>query len=154
MKCRDISMNSMKRCDRSPYLAPAVRSRRREEADAPCLTEPYASLRRRLRSGPLRHFILAALACFAAVLWMSTAPAQILGEGALPPQPPRPAVRVNRDKPAEQKDHRFLFVVDTSLSMRADAGPARQAVTDLLKSSMQGQMRDGDTLGVWTYDEE
>jgi len=51
-----------------------------------------------------------------------------------------------------QKENRFLFIINTSSAMRRMTNGIQQAVLGLLKSDMQGQMRDGDTFGLWSYD--
>ena len=52
------------------------------------------------------------------------------------------------------RSSRYLFIVDNSAAM-ARCGPAVQkAVGNLLRSSMNAQLRPGDTVGVWTYDDE
>src|SRR6266404_1615327 len=49
--------------------------------------------------------------------------------------------------------NRFLFVVETSLaSSRLEHG-GRQAAFDLIYSGIYGQMRSGDTFGLWTFHE-
>src|SRR5208283_4760344 len=53
-----------------------------------------------------------------------------------------------------QTDNRFLFIINTSSAMRHETNGVQQAVLGLLKSAMQGQMRDGDTFGLWTYDDQ
>jgi hypothetical protein len=53
-----------------------------------------------------------------------------------------------------QTDNRFLFIINTSSAMRRETNGVQQAVLGLLKSGMQGQMRDGDTFGLWTYDDQ
>ena len=49
--------------------------------------------------------------------------------------------------------NRYLLVVETSRSMQRRADAVLQTVQDLLKSGLGGQLRRGDTLGVWTYNE-
>jgi hypothetical protein len=49
--------------------------------------------------------------------------------------------------------NRCLLVVETSRSMQRRADAVLQVVQDLLKSGLAGQLRPGDTLGVWTYNE-
>src|SRR5262245_14270110 len=51
-------------------------------------------------------------------------------------------------------ENRFLFVVDTSSAMERSAPAAQRAILDLLQSGIQNQLRPGDTLGVWTYNEK
>jgi hypothetical protein len=92
------------------------------------------------------------IALFALALFASGTFAQSPDDDASKrPRHPAPAQKPDL---ASQKDHRFLFVVDTSASMRADAASVRQSVVDLLKSDIQGQLREGDTIGLWNYDED
>jgi hypothetical protein len=51
-------------------------------------------------------------------------------------------------------DNRFLFVIDTSSSMRSRTNGIEEAIGELLRSDMHGEFREGDTIGVWTYDED
>jgi hypothetical protein len=51
-------------------------------------------------------------------------------------------------------ENRFLFVIDTSSSMRSRTNGIEEAVAGLLKTDMRGEFRKGDTLGIWTYDEK
>ncbi|MEY2429693.1 MAG: hypothetical protein QOJ40_2578 [Verrucomicrobiota bacterium] len=64
----------------------------------------------------------------------------------LPAQTNRPAV--------SGPSNRYLLIMDTSRAMQARADAAVQAAQDLLVSGMGGQLRQGDTIGVWTYDQE
>jgi len=48
---------------------------------------------------------------------------------------------------------RYLLVVETSRSMQRRSDAVLQLVQDMLKSGLAGQMRTGDTLGVWTYND-
>jgi len=57
-------------------------------------------------------------------------------------------------QPPPQKENRFLFIINTSSAMRRMTNGIQAAVLGLLKSEMQGQMRDGDTFGLWTYDDQ
>lgn len=50
--------------------------------------------------------------------------------------------------------NRFLFVVDTSSSMKRIDQGGRQVVYDLVYSGLDGRMQPGDTLGVWTFGDE
>jgi hypothetical protein len=50
--------------------------------------------------------------------------------------------------------NRYLFIVDTSFSMHSRAMGVQTVVANLLLSGMNGQMRRGDTLGVWTFNEK
>jgi hypothetical protein len=49
---------------------------------------------------------------------------------------------------------RFLLVFDTSSDMKRRVPAAQKAITGLLASNLNGQLKPGDSLGVWTYDEE
>lgn len=50
--------------------------------------------------------------------------------------------------------NRYLLVLETSRSMQRRTAGTLQAVQDLLTSGMGGQLRRGDTLGIWTYNEQ
>jgi hypothetical protein len=50
--------------------------------------------------------------------------------------------------------HRFLFVVETSSQSRRFEAANRQAVFNLVLGGLFGQMRTGDTFGLWTYNDE
>lgn len=64
-----------------------------------------------------------------------------------------PALPAQTNAP-QQPSGRFLFVVDTSSAMRRRAPAVQKAVENLLRSSMSAQLRAGDTVGVWTFNEE
>jgi len=48
---------------------------------------------------------------------------------------------------------RYLFIVDTSYSMRGMAEAVARTAEDLVRSGLQGHLRAGDTLGLWTFNE-
>jgi hypothetical protein len=50
--------------------------------------------------------------------------------------------------------NRFLFLIETSHAMKGRSAGIIAAVKDLLDSSMSGQLRRGDTLGIWTYNQK
>ncbi len=50
--------------------------------------------------------------------------------------------------------NRYLFVVNTSAAMTSLALASRQAVFDMIYFGVDEQMRQGDTFGVWTFDQE
>ena len=54
---------------------------------------------------------------------------------------------------APRPSNRCLLVVETSRSMQRRSDGVIQAVQDMLKSGLAGQLRPGDTLGVWTFNE-
>ncbi len=49
--------------------------------------------------------------------------------------------------------NRWLFVVDTSRGMQRRADAARQIAASLVDSGMHGQMRSGDSIGLWTFND-
>ena len=48
---------------------------------------------------------------------------------------------------------RFLFVVNTSSSMKRLDAANRQTLFDLIYEGLNGRMRSNDTYGIWTFDE-
>ncbi|MBI3852207.1 MAG: VWA domain-containing protein [Verrucomicrobia bacterium] len=56
--------------------------------------------------------------------------------------------------PLALSSNRFLFVVETSAAMQSRAPGVLQMVVKLLASDLNGNLRRGDTLGVWTFNEE
>jgi hypothetical protein len=48
-------------------------------------------------------------------------------------------------------ENRFLFVIDTSSAMKSRSNGVVEAVTGLLASDIKGELRKGDTIGLWTY---
>jgi hypothetical protein len=55
---------------------------------------------------------------------------------------------------AKESPSRFLFIVDTSATMRRRAPAMQKAIEKLIHSGLSGQLRPGDTVGAWTFDEE
>jgi hypothetical protein len=53
-----------------------------------------------------------------------------------------------------QSSNRWLLVVDTSMSMRDRVKGIGEVVGDLLATGMHGQMRRGDTFGIWTFNDK
>jgi len=56
--------------------------------------------------------------------------------------------------PVKNSSGRYLFIVDTSKAMRPRATAVQTTVNNLLLSGMQAQLQRGDTIGVWTYNEQ
>src|SRR6266404_56923 len=52
------------------------------------------------------------------------------------------------------RSNRYLLVVETSHSMQKRVDGVLQSVQDLLVSNVGGQLKNGDTVGIWTYSEE
>jgi hypothetical protein len=55
--------------------------------------------------------------------------------------------------PRHHLENRFLFVIDTSSGMKSRTNGIEEAVMGLLTSDMHGELRKGDTIGVWTYND-
>jgi hypothetical protein len=55
------------------------------------------------------------------------------------------------DPPQRRMENRFLIVIDTSSAMKARSQGVAEAVNGLLESGMKGEVRKGDTIGLWTY---
>src|SRR5487761_2589049 len=65
---------------------------------------------------------------------------------------PVPALRA---QPAEREGHgRFLFVFDTSANLKQRGPAVEKSLNTLLATSMNGQMHTGDTIGVWTFNQD
>jgi hypothetical protein len=56
-----------------------------------------------------------------------------------------------KERPTE---NRFLFIVDNSSAMRPYANVVEQSIVELLNSDMKGELRQGDTIGLWTYNDK
>lgn len=50
--------------------------------------------------------------------------------------------------------NRFLFIIDTSASMKPFDNAVRETVFDLVYSGARGQMTNGDTYGIWLIGEQ
>ncbi len=61
------------------------------------------------------------------------------------------ALAKNKPKAEPPGGNRFLFIIDTSASMKSTASDTLQAVDEIIQSSASGQLHRGDTLGVWTF---
>ena len=66
----------------------------------------------------------------------------------LPSLPVRGTESVSLPASAE---NRFLFVVDTSFSMRRLDNASREVIFELVHSGLHQQMRMGDTFSIWTF---
>src|SRR6478752_2899182 len=53
--------------------------------------------------------------------------------------------------PAPKSSNRFLFVVETSKSMRPRTNAVLTIVNNLFATAMKGNLRAGDTVGLWTF---
>ncbi|HWF20490.1 MAG TPA: hypothetical protein VG754_14560 [Verrucomicrobiae bacterium] len=50
--------------------------------------------------------------------------------------------------------NRFLFIVDTSSAMKRHQQDALKIVYDILSNAATGQMHSGDSLGLWTFNQD
>jgi len=55
---------------------------------------------------------------------------------------------------AQAADNRFLFIFDTSSDMKKRLPAEQVALDSMLAGSMGGQMRPGDSIGVWTFGQD
>ncbi len=63
-------------------------------------------------------------------------------------------LRAQTNKPkAPPPSNRWLFIVETSRSMHRRKDATLETVQALLKSGCNGQLREGDTLGFWTFNQ-
>ncbi len=49
---------------------------------------------------------------------------------------------------------RYLLIVETAKAMKRELPAVQQCVGELLASGMSGQLKPGDTMGLWTYNDE
>lgn len=56
--------------------------------------------------------------------------------------------------PGRQHENRFLFIVDTSSAMSVCSNEVVQNVVELMESELHGELRQGDTIGLWTYSDK
>jgi hypothetical protein len=54
---------------------------------------------------------------------------------------------------AQDSPNRFLFVFDTSSDMKDRIKAEQFEITQLLVTSMNGELHAGDSIGVWTFDQ-
>ncbi|HWW00981.1 MAG TPA: hypothetical protein VNZ64_14890 [Candidatus Acidoferrum sp.] len=50
--------------------------------------------------------------------------------------------------------NRYLFIIEISKPMKSRGDGALNAIQELLKSGMHGQLQSGDTLGLWTFNSD
>jgi hypothetical protein len=50
--------------------------------------------------------------------------------------------------------NRYLLIVETSRSMEGRGSGTLQAIHQLLASAMRGELRKGDSFGIWTYNSQ
>jgi hypothetical protein len=60
-----------------------------------------------------------------------------------------------RAQPAVRNwDNRFLLIFDTSSDMKRRLPAVQKAVNDILAASTNGLLHSGDSIGVWTFDQD
>jgi len=60
-----------------------------------------------------------------------------------------------RSQPAARKgDNRFLLIFDTSSAMKRRVPAAQKAINEMLSASTNGQLHSGDSIGVWTFNQD
>ena len=64
------------------------------------------------------------------------------------------STNVSAGGPRASGGNRFLLIVETSKAMRRQGDAALAAIDELLRSGIQGQLRTGDSLGLWTYNDQ
>jgi hypothetical protein len=85
------------------------------------------------------------LLLFAALLAILLAPGRLFAQASLP------ATNAAVEPPST---NRFLFVLDTSAVMRPHIADMVDVVEGIIRSSASGQLHNGDTIGVWTFNED
>jgi hypothetical protein len=55
---------------------------------------------------------------------------------------------------APNVNSRFLLIFDTSSDMKRRLPAVQKALNDILAASTNGQLHPGDTIGVWTFDQD
>ncbi|MGA2178230.1 MAG: hypothetical protein ABSH15_01415 [Verrucomicrobiota bacterium] len=63
-----------------------------------------------------------------------------------------PAVRAQPAAP--NVNSRFLLIFDTSSDMQRRLPAVQKALNDILAASTNGQLHSGDSIGVWTFDQD
>ncbi len=60
-----------------------------------------------------------------------------------------------RAQPAAQKvDNRFLLIFEVSSDMKQRLPAVQKALNEILAASTNGELRSGDSIGVWTFDQD
>ncbi len=90
------------------------------------------------QTAAITWFYRAARLCLAAAMALAAWP------GRADEAPPKQA----------RMENRFLFIIETTLSMRSRTNGVEEAMMALLNSGLHGELRKGDTLGLWSYGEQ
>ncbi|HXC99271.1 MAG TPA: hypothetical protein VN048_08010, partial [Verrucomicrobiae bacterium] len=96
------------------------------------------------------------LACVTATLlaFLAFAPGVLAQNYPAVPSTSDPAVATSAPAPEALSSNRFLFVVDTSAPMHQHLHDIIGVEESILRSSASGQLRNGDSIGVWTFNED
>lgn len=65
-----------------------------------------------------------------------------------------PVLRAQSARPAAGPPNRFLCIYDISAPMHRQLAAVQKATREVLESRGSGQLHYGDSLGVWSFDEE
>ncbi|MBI4660947.1 MAG: hypothetical protein HY735_19100 [Verrucomicrobia bacterium] len=79
--------------------------------------------------------MIVSLACLASLAQAEPSPAQVMASNSTPAC-------------------QYLFVIDTSFSMARKKQALADTVSELVRTGANGQMRAGETLGFWTFNEQ
>ena len=63
-------------------------------------------------------------------------------------------VAAQNPRPLAPSSNRFLFIFETSPGVWRQQAAIQKSVQSLLETGVSGQLRPGDTVGVWTFDRE
>jgi hypothetical protein len=62
--------------------------------------------------------------------------------------------RADNASKSRPMENRFLFIINVSSAMKSRTNGIEEAVVRLLETDMHGEFRKGDTIGLWTYNDE
>ncbi|MGZ5544667.1 MAG: hypothetical protein ACXWIU_08320 [Limisphaerales bacterium] len=54
----------------------------------------------------------------------------------------------------EKQEGRYLFLIETSQAMDANKTALRKSIRSIIESGLNGQIKYGDTIGLWTYNDK
>jgi len=62
--------------------------------------------------------------------------------------------RADEASKSRPMENRFLFIINVSSAMKSRTNGIEEAVIRLLETDMHGEFRKGDTIGLWTYNDQ
>jgi hypothetical protein len=65
-----------------------------------------------------------------------------------------PALAQTAPAPVPQSSNRYLFIVETSKAMQRRTNAVLTVINNLMATGMKGQLQTGDTIGIWTFNQE